>query len=207
RDALAMRRRLYKGDHPDVAASLNNLGSLLKDQGKAAEAERHHRDALAMYRQLAAAYAGLKGEGDALTLAATQPLARDAYLSLALRRKADAAEVYHEVWASRAALSRVYERRALAARAAAADPRAAALLARLPDARRRRAALLLAPQAGDAKAQQKRQEDVPALGKQIDELDAELRPLLPALQRWERLAAATPADLQKVLPADAVLID
>jgi CHAT domain-containing protein/Tfp pilus assembly protein PilF len=207
RDALAMRRRLFKGDHRAVAESLNNVGSLLQAQGKAAEAEPYHREALAMWRRLAVAYAGLKGEGDALTLAAAQPLARDTYLSLALHRKADAAEVYGEVWASRAALSRVYERRALAARAAAADPQAAALLARLTDARRRRADLLLAPQARDAKAQEKRQEEVAALGRQIDDLGAQLRPLLPALQRWERLAPATPADLQKVLSPDAVLVD
>src|SRR5262249_62398624 len=113
--------------------SLNNVGILLKAQGKLAEAEPYYRDALAMHRRLAVAYAGLKGEGDALTLAATQPLVRDAYLSVALGRHADAAEVYGEVWAARAALSRAYERRALAARAAAADPQAAVLLARLTD--------------------------------------------------------------------------
>jgi tetratricopeptide (TPR) repeat protein len=206
RDALAMRQRLFKGDHRDVAVSLNNLGGLLWAQGKAAEAERYLRDALAVCRRLGVAYAGLKGEGDALALAATQPLARDAYLSLALHREAAAAEAYDQMWASRAALSRVYERRALAARAAA-DPQAAALLARLTDARRRRADLLLAPQASDATAQEKRQQEVAALGRRIDELHAQLRPLLPALQRWERLASATPADLRKVLPAEAILVD
>ncbi len=53
RDALAMYRRLYgQADHPDLARSLNNLGSLFLDQGKFAEAEPFCRDALAMYRRL-----------------------------------------------------------------------------------------------------------------------------------------------------------
>src|SRR5262249_53345209 len=48
---------------------------------------------------------------------------------------------------------------------------------------------------------------IATLGRQIEELDAQLRPLLPALERWETLAAATSSDLQKVLPADAVFLD
>jgi tetratricopeptide (TPR) repeat protein len=150
REALAMRRRLYpKQDHPDLAASLNNLANVLKDQGKHAGAEAVYRAALAMYRRLARDYAAVRSEGEALTLAATHAPARDGFLSNAWASKAAAATVYPEVWSSKAALGRVYEQRALAARAVTTDPRAAALLAHLTDVRRRRADLLLAPKPTD----------------------------------------------------------
>src|SRR5262249_9640351 len=132
REALATYQRLYpKQDHPDLALSLTNLAALLHLQGKYADAEPLFREALTMYRGLGAAYAALRSEGDALTLAATYPLTRDGFLSNARALKADPTAVYAEVWASKAALARVYERRALAARAAASDPKAAALLDQL----------------------------------------------------------------------------
>src|SRR5262249_27904849 len=57
RDALAMKKKLYPTDkypegHPDLAASLNNLGALLWARGAYARAESMHRDALAMTRKL-----------------------------------------------------------------------------------------------------------------------------------------------------------
>ena len=47
-----MRQRLFKGDHRDVAASLNKLATLLYAQGKYAEAEPLYRDALKMNQRL-----------------------------------------------------------------------------------------------------------------------------------------------------------
>jgi CHAT domain-containing protein/Tfp pilus assembly protein PilF len=57
REALRIRRRLYPkkqypDGHPDLARSLNNLGSLLQAQGEYAQAEPFLRDALAMYQKL-----------------------------------------------------------------------------------------------------------------------------------------------------------
>ena len=43
-----MRRRLFTGDHPDVASSLNNLALLYDNQGKYSEAKPLYIDALAM---------------------------------------------------------------------------------------------------------------------------------------------------------------
>ena len=45
RDALAIYRRLHKGDNRDVARSLHNLGYTLRARGKLAEAEPYLRDA------------------------------------------------------------------------------------------------------------------------------------------------------------------
>jgi CHAT domain-containing protein/Tfp pilus assembly protein PilF len=208
RDALDMRRRLYSNDdHPDLANSLHQLAVLLRARGKSADAEPLYREALAMYRALAGDFAALRSEGDALALATTYPLARDGFLSTALAMQADSATVYREVWASKAALTRVYEGRALAARAAVEDPKAAALLDKITDRRRRRADLLFAPNPADKATREQRDADLAQYAKEIEVLDRDLRPLLPALYRADKLAKAAPTDLQKVLPADAAVVD
>jgi len=51
-DALEMRKRLFTGDHPAVASSLNNLASLYDSQGRYSEAEPLYLDALEMRKRL-----------------------------------------------------------------------------------------------------------------------------------------------------------
>jgi len=51
-DALEMRRRLFTGDHPDVADSLNNLALLYYIQGRYNEAEPLYLDALAIFERV-----------------------------------------------------------------------------------------------------------------------------------------------------------
>src|SRR5262249_1388185 len=133
--------------------------------------------------------------------------ARDSFLLHAQASRAAAATVYPEVWASKAALSRVYEQRALTARAAATDPRAAALLDQLADRRRRRAELILPPIPSDPATPKQRDTDLAQYAREIETLNRQLRPLLPTLQRVAQLANAVPADLQKVLTADAAVVD
>jgi tetratricopeptide (TPR) repeat protein len=50
--ALAMRQRLYEGDHPDVARSLNNVGVILTDLGDFAGARALFEQTLAMRQRL-----------------------------------------------------------------------------------------------------------------------------------------------------------
>jgi len=47
-----MRKRLFTGDHPNVADSLNNLAVLYYSQGKYSEAELLYLDALAMFERV-----------------------------------------------------------------------------------------------------------------------------------------------------------
>merc|ERR1712032_1519981 len=48
-----MYKRLYpKGDHPDIANSMNNVANTLGVLGKHQEALKMHRDALAMRKRL-----------------------------------------------------------------------------------------------------------------------------------------------------------
>ena len=51
-EALAMRQRLYEGDHPDVADSLNNLANALYELGERRWARELHEQALAMRQRL-----------------------------------------------------------------------------------------------------------------------------------------------------------
>lgn len=50
--ALHMRQSLFKSDHPDVAASLNNVGVTFTHQGKHGEALDFYQRALYMRRNL-----------------------------------------------------------------------------------------------------------------------------------------------------------
>ncbi len=60
RDALAMRQRLFAGDHPDVATSLHNLAGVLEALGRAGEA-------CDFMKQAAAMIARLRGADDAMS--------------------------------------------------------------------------------------------------------------------------------------------
>ena len=52
RESLCIRRALHPSIHPEVAASLNNLGFLLKSQGDYGKAEAAYREALEMCKKL-----------------------------------------------------------------------------------------------------------------------------------------------------------
>ncbi len=206
KDAVEMNKRLYKGDHPAVALSLSNLAFLSQFLEKHADAAKQFREALAMARRLTTAFARQKAEGEALTLTASRPLYRDVFLTHEQLRKGDPATVYPEVWADKGLVARLSEQRQLQARAAV-DSRAADLLKQLADARQRRAELLLAPATKEPGTLKKRASDLNSLEATITELDERIRPLLPTIARTEQLDAAGPVELQKVLSADAVIVD
>ncbi len=52
REALAMKRRVFGDNHPEVAMGLNNLAAALQDQGDLEHAETTYGEALAMQRDL-----------------------------------------------------------------------------------------------------------------------------------------------------------
>lgn len=207
RDALEMRRRVYPSEHPHVAHSLNGVAFLNFYQGRHAAAGSDFAAALEMYRRLATRYARESSEGKTLTLLATLPAVRDGFLSNALAGGGDAAAAYAAVWADKGFVARVYEHRHLRARAAATDPQAAATLADLADARRRRAELLVTVATTDPDTLKQRDADLRRYEARVAELTAALNARLPTIERADRLAAAGPDDLRKVLPPDAAVVD
>lgn len=209
KEALAIHRRLYPaGDNPDLMnLSLSNLAWLHMARGKHEDAEPLLREALHLHRTQIEEFARTRSEGDTLILLANMPLYRDAYVANAWTMNADPVPSYREVWSSKGAVGRVYEQRQFAARAAAINPKAAQILAELADSRRRRADLLLAPVPADQVTRKKREDDLKELADRVAKLDGDLRPLLPTIERAEKLGKAIPADLQKMLPADAAVVD
>jgi CHAT domain-containing protein len=200
-EALYPRARFPQG-HPDLARSIHNLGLLHDARGEYSKAEPLLARALKMFQSSATALAATAAEATALNYLSSLPLSRDAYLSVT--RHLPRADSYLAVWQSKAALSRIYERRHLAV-LAAASPQARSLWRSLLSLRREREILLLTPANPDrAKERDKRLE---VIDEDIRTKEAELRPLLPALKRSSQLARATPDDLQKALPAGTAFVD
>jgi CHAT domain-containing protein len=211
RDALALCRRLYPearfpDGHPDLARSLNNLAFVLQSQGPSQEAELLDLNALAIYRALTEEYAKTKSDGEALTLFSSFPATLDGYLSLRLDRP-DAAYAYAAVWPSRATVSRILERKHLAARAAATAPDVRALWEELSSLRRQRADLILARTPRHPEERQARDQRLERWAARIAALDRDLRARLPDLDRADAIARSAPADLQAALPPDAAFLD
>jgi CHAT domain-containing protein len=155
-----------------------------------------------MYAASAAALAASAPEATSMNYLARLPATRDTYLSAT--RPLHEADAYPAVWQTKAALSRLYERRHLAV-LAATSPRARSLWDGVLALRREREALLLAP--ADARRAPARDKRLDAIDEEIREKEAALLPLLPALERSEELSRATPADLRRALPAGTALVD
>jgi CHAT domain-containing protein/Tfp pilus assembly protein PilF len=210
--AVAMYRRLYpaaKYPHgqPDLARSLDNLGHILQAQGADERALPCYEAVLDMYRaqleqQLAAA-----PEADALSLLRGQPRTRDVYLSLTRRLPASSPSAYRRVWTSKAALTRVLERRHQAARLALADPRGDSELRRQWEdlwAVRRRLQQVTADPGRDRDAHQRK---LGELADRKDRLERGLASVLPELARQNELRRLGPDDLAKRLPPGAAVVD
>jgi CHAT domain-containing protein/tetratricopeptide (TPR) repeat protein len=208
REALEMRQALFPGDqypqgHPELASSLNNLAGLFLHQGEYSKAEPFARQALDMYTRLANRLAQAAPEAVALNSAATAPLSRDTLLSITRHLPGSDIRAYDAIWHSRAALTRVYQRRHLALIAAATDASIRKAWDDLQALRRQREQLIMAP----ATKNNDREERLGKLNKQIATAELELLPQLPALKHYEDLAKLGPDALRKLLPSDAVLID
>jgi CHAT domain-containing protein/Tfp pilus assembly protein PilF len=209
RRALQMREALYPRDrysngHRDLARSLNDLARLLLAQGEYAQAEPLYRRALQMYRQHAEHLASHAPEAVALNHAATFPMTCDGLLSVTWHVPDADARTYAALWASKAALTRVFQRRHLALLAASTDPRVRDDWGRLQQLRRRREYLIMTPVGKGAALRDQKLKD---LDEEVDQLEKDLLLRLPALKHFEDLATFGPDALQKRLPAGAVLAD
>jgi len=209
RQALEMKQALYPRDryptgNPHLARSLNGMGYLLQAQGEHAKAEPLFRQALQMYKQQAEQLARTAPEALALNHAATFPLTRDGLLSTTRHLPGSDTRSYAAVWSTKAALTRVYQRRHLALVAAASDEVIAHAYLQLQRLRGQRERLLLVPTSTGSSA---RDDQLRQLNNTIDQTEKDLLPRLPALKHHEDLANLGPDALQKRLPPDAVLVD
>jgi CHAT domain-containing protein len=205
REGLGMCRALFPEDnypngHPVLATSINNLAFVHLTVGEDAKAEPLFRETLEMHRQLLLRYADLAAEAESWNYLETQPPIRDALLCASLHLPK--ASVYEAVWESRAALTRLQERRHrdfMANR----DPDTAALANQLRLTRLSLAGLLLKP-GRDADAHHKKIEQLTETKEDLEKRIANklrLATLKPATR------ATTPKQLRAALPDDAAFVD
>jgi CHAT domain-containing protein len=206
RDGLAMVRKLYPPEaypdgHPQLVLGLWTTSILALKRKKDDEARAPLGEALAMQTRLLRRYADVQSEAAARNYAATVPDVRDLLL-FASRAEPSPAEVYDLIWDSRAALTRVEERRhrdLLSHR----DPSTRELARELVQARQRVAAVLLRPlpdaaeQARELQARTEAKED-------LERRIARQLKLAPGPAGRARL---TPAGLRELLPGGAVFLD
>jgi CHAT domain-containing protein len=205
-EALDMYRALFPNKlfpygHPHLAESIDNLATLHRYAGEHGKARPLSREAVTMYQRLLLNYADLAAEAESRNYLATQPLASDAFLSVS-RHLPDSPSDYETLWQSRAALTRLEERRHrdfMASR----DRQTAALADQLRLTRLSLAGMLMKP-GRDAEAHHKKIEQLTETKEDLEKRIAaklKLAPLQPTT------ASPTPKQLRAALPAGAAFVD
>ena len=119
--AAAMADRLYAGgDHPERMLYLNNQGVMRAKAGEVEKALSYYEAALVMLVRLSESLAQGASDVGALEFLTYAP-ARDNYLTATVSSPETSVRVYRHVWNVKAAFTRFEQRRAEAARLAAAD--------------------------------------------------------------------------------------
>ena len=207
RDALTMYKHLYPANkypdgHPNLARSINSLGFLLQAQGEYAKATNAFAEGVAMYDCLAAAFADIGAESEALNLNGSTPGVRFGFLAATAHMEgADPAEHYPVLWHGKSALARALERRRRLLRdAVTANEEAREDFQKLLEVRQDLASLILAP---TRRGDDDRTQLLKDLSDQKERLEKKLAALLPASER------ETPpyTDLADRLPAHAAFMD
>jgi CHAT domain-containing protein len=204
--ALAMSRKLsptarFPQGHPNLAVSLSNVGYLFQDRGENDQARPFLHAALAMRQDLVRLFAEAQAEAEALNYLATLPDTRGAFLSVTAHLTSTPPGDYYPVlWAGKAALARVLERRQRLLHGVT-DPALRKRVADLLDLRSQLARLLLAP-APDKGAEQ-RAAHLQELTERKEKLEKGLA------RRLSQLAEKQPlyTDLVQALPRRAAFID
>src|SRR5262249_23306202 len=135
--AVEMCEKLYPvktfpDGHPDLARSLTSFGVEFNLLGQPDKALSCYERAMQMYARLLDREAATAPESEALALAASFPESRTFFLFTSGRVKAADAATYAALWPTRAAVTRILQRRHAAALLSDADrERAAELQQRL----------------------------------------------------------------------------
>jgi CHAT domain-containing protein len=202
---LAMCERVYpQQDHPFLEACLVQRSLNLYALNQPRRALPYCQRALAMRRRRIEERASYASEAEALALATSPffPRSRDLLLSLTLHIENSAAGAYAYAWDSKAAVTRVLERRHLAAYAAK-DKKANDAWLALATTRRELAGVLLQP-VRDEKARDK---ELNRLTERKEKLERDLAALLPELRQWQDQDRFGAEDLAKCLAADNAFLD
>ena len=198
-EALAIRKAALGEKHPRYAISLNNLASAYSGQGFHAKAGPLLKEAIGISEDHLEQTAATQSESGQLTHTAATRRYLDNLLSLP---RTDAAEVYGVAFRWRGAVT---ARQTFARATRGTDPASLRTLDELRDVSRRLSNLVNNPPKHGFGV------DVPALQKELEENHGALETKLAAqskdFAKYRESRALRVADIQKLLPADAVLVD
>jgi CHAT domain-containing protein/Flp pilus assembly protein TadD len=214
--ALAMNERLFPKDqypagHPALASCFSNLGGLLQARGDRAGALRYLERAAAINERLAELFAEASSEAQAFAYASSLPRTRDHYLSAGRGRPGGDEAAYAVVWRSKAAITRILERRrrGLAHELISEQVPSARRQEvqrfedKLQDTRRALARLLLSPPT----EMQAHRRHARRLTAEKEELEGQLAKLVPAFARHQAVRREGHVRLVKKLPPGTAFID
>jgi CHAT domain-containing protein/tetratricopeptide (TPR) repeat protein len=205
-DALAMRRKLYPAaKYPDgefdFSINLQNVAVTLAYLQKGDQALPLFAEALAMRGKLSRRQLLTASEADALSFLQVQVPALDWYLTTSQGSSIPAPVAYQSIWDTKAAVTRVLERRHEASRTASNAVQAKTT--RVREIRRRVEQLLQ-----DSRLKPEERDHLLAdLQDERDRLERELAKDLPKLAQWAERDQLTVKDLAAILPAQSVFID
>jgi CHAT domain-containing protein/tetratricopeptide (TPR) repeat protein len=205
-EALAMYETLF----PDTknaeilskrAFMSSALGLLLLKAGEPGQALPHLERATAILREITDRAIADASEEDALAMLRATPTVRDNYLSAAGAVPGQEDAAYRVVWDTKAAVTRVLERRAAQVRAAGTEQ--VNRLARLREVRRQIETLLRS----NSPKIEERDRQLRVLTDERDALERDLAQALKAFGRQQQRDRQGPADLVKALPPGAAFVD
>jgi tetratricopeptide (TPR) repeat protein len=204
--ALAMYQTLYpkerfKDGHPDLAVSLNNMGTVLRSLGESGKALTYHEQALAMYQKLSRRESGQSSEARALTYRERQPFTRDAYISLSV---ASSTTNYGSLWHSRGDILPLLQARHQ--QMLVLKGRSDQDYRDLIDVRRK-LTRLQSDFPKDANGLKEHDEALAKLTDEQDRLERKLAAALPEFKHLNELADKGPADIASELPKTTAFVD
>jgi CHAT domain-containing protein/tetratricopeptide (TPR) repeat protein len=179
----------------------NALGFLLLKIGEPGQALPHLERATAILREITDRAIADASEEDALAMLRATPTVRDNYLSAAGAVPGQEDAAYRVVWDTKAAVTRVLERRAAQVRAAGTEQENR--LARLREVRRQIETLLRS----NSPKIEERDRQLRVLTDERDALERDLAQALKAFGRQQQRDRQGPADLVKAIPPGAAFVD
>ena len=206
KQALEIRREALGEKHPNFALSLNSLGGLQLGQKKHKLAATSCRQAVAIVAEHLETTAAVQTEQDQVSFASTHRPYLDNYLSAAAFADTTAQDAYAILLPWKGAVTRRQQMtRAARNILASSDQDVVALFQKLDDVTRQYANLVT--RTIDPKAMTDLPKRLRVLDAERETLEVELARRTEAFRKIRQARQTTPADLQKALPADAVLVD
>ncbi len=202
---LNAAQRIFGKNHPTCAVMLGSLAAVEDLLGKYAKAEDHAKQALEIDQNGLELAGNFQSERQQLLMTRIDRSALDLYLSIAIRGKVPAEQVYGLVldWKGSVSARQQAMRQVRAMIESSHSAELLGLFDRLSDASRE-LSNVSAEAAGNDDAHQKR---LIELNDRVEQLQEQLAIKSEAFRKQLESSHRTPDDIRRVLPADTALVD